>query len=103
MLPLTLFFIYRHDYSFGSGKKWLFSERFFLFLRKHVHIWTLPAILSCVKCQWKVCYNKLKQGNFQKADVGGESQDICQELPVTSGHTKSFFSMIFGRFLKIWR
>ena len=32
MLPLTLFFIYKHDYSFGSGKKWLFSERFFLFL-----------------------------------------------------------------------
>ena len=29
-------------------------------------IWTLLAILSCVKCQWKVCYNKLKQGNFQK-------------------------------------
>ena len=37
MLPLTLFFIYRHDYSFSSGKKWLFSERFFLFLEKLVH------------------------------------------------------------------
>ena len=36
MLPLTLFFIYRHDYSFGSGKKWLFSERFFLFLGRRV-------------------------------------------------------------------
>ena len=55
------------------------------------------AILSHVKCQWKVC---LKQANFQKTDVGGESQDICQELAVTSGHTKSFFSKIFGRFLK---
>ena len=39
-------------------------------------IWMLLAILSHVKCQWKVCYNKLKQGNFQKTDVGGESQDI---------------------------
>ena len=47
----------------------------------------LLAILSHVKSQWKVCYNKLKQGNFQKTDVGGESQDICQELAVTSGHT----------------
>ena len=51
----------------------------------------LLAILSHVKSQWKVCYNKLKQGNFQKTDVGGESQDICQELAVTSDHTKSFF------------
>ena len=51
---------------------------------------------------WKVCY-KLKQGNFQKTDVGGESQDICQELAVTSVHTKSFFAKIFGRFLKTWR
>ena len=32
MLPLILFFIYMHDYSFGSGIKWLVSERFFLFL-----------------------------------------------------------------------
>ena len=39
-------------------------------------IWMLLAILSHVKSQWKVCYNKLKQGNFQKTDVGGESQDI---------------------------
>ena len=39
-------------------------------------IWMLLVILSHVKCQWKVCYNKLKQGNFQKTDVGGESQDI---------------------------
>ena len=63
----------------------------------------LLAMLSHVKCQWKVCYNKLKQGNFQKADVGGEIQDICQELAVTSGHTKSFFAKIFGRFLKTRR
>ena len=63
-------------------------------------IWMLPVILICVKCQWKICYNKLKQGNFQKTDIGGESQGICQELSVTSGHTKSFFSKIFGRFLK---
>ena len=32
MLPLTLSFIYRHDYNFGSGKKRLFCQRFFLFL-----------------------------------------------------------------------
>ena len=37
MLSLTLFFIYRYDYSFGSGKKWLFSEGFFLFLERRVH------------------------------------------------------------------
>ena len=51
----------------------------------------------------KFVYNKLKQGNFQKTDVAGESQDICQELAVTSVHTKSFFAKIFGRFLKTWR
>ena len=62
----------------------------------------LPAILSHVKCQWNIFY-KLKQGNFQKSDVGAESQDICQELSATSGHTKSIFSMILGRFLKTWR
>ena len=62
------------------------------------NIWIFPVILSCVKGQWKVCYNKLKQGNFQKTAVGGETQDICQELAiaVTSGHTKSFF------FYNIW-
>ena len=46
------------------------------------------AILSHVSASGKfVRYNKLKQGNFQKTDVGGESQDICQELAVTSDHT----------------
>ena len=34
MLPLTLIFICRHDYSFGSDKKWVFNERFFLLLGK---------------------------------------------------------------------
>ena len=66
-------------------------------------IWMLQVILSHAKCQWNVCYNKLKQVNFQKTDVGGETQDICQELAVTSGHTKSFFYEIFGRFLQTWR
>ena len=28
---------------------------------------------------------------------------ICQELAVTSHHTKSFFAKIFGRFLKTRR
>ena len=51
------------------------------------------------KCQWKVCY-KLNQEIFQKTDIAGESQDICQELAATSGHTKLIFSKIFGRFLK---
>ena len=37
ILPLTLFSIYRHEYSFGSRKKWLFSEGFFLFLERRVH------------------------------------------------------------------
>ena len=59
-------------------------------------------MLSRVRCQWKVCYNKLKQRNVQKHDVGGESQVIFQELAVTIGHTKSIFSNIFGRFLKTW-
>ena len=30
------------------------------------------------------------QGNFQKADVRGKSQDLCQEITVTTGHTKVF-------------
>ena len=33
-------------------------------------------------------YNKFNQGKFQKNDIGGKSQDICQERTVTSGHTK---------------
>ena len=53
------------------------------------NIWTPPLILSRVRCQWKVCYNKLKRGDFQKTDGWGESQDICQELAITSGHIKS--------------
>ena len=59
-------------------------------------------ILSCAKCQWEVFCNKLKQGYFQKCDNVGESLDICQELESDSGHTKSFVSKIFGRFLKTW-
>ena len=37
MLPLTLIFIYRHEYSFSSNKKGLLSERFFFFLERRVH------------------------------------------------------------------
>ena len=59
-------------------------------------------ILSSAKCQWEVFYNKLKEGNFQKCGVVGESQDICQELESASGHIRSFVSKIFGRFLKTW-
>ena len=63
------------------------------------NIWTLPAILSCVKCHWKVCYNKLKQRNFQK-NWCWRWKPRYKELAVTSGHTKAFSSMIFRRFLK---
>ena len=42
----------------------------------------------------------VNQGNFQKTDAGGKTQDICQELAVTSGHTKAYFSKIFQVFLK---
>ena len=49
-----------------------------------------PVILSCIKCLWKVCYNKLKQGNFQKTDVGDESQNICQELSCQWGFFRKY-------------
>ena len=58
------------------------------------NIWMLPAILSHVQCQWKVCYNKLKQENFLKTDVGGKIQDICQELVVTSFYTSFFLKYL---------
>ena len=45
-------------------------------------------------------YNKFNQGNFQKIDIESESQDICQELTVTSGRAKQSFPEIFGTFLK---
>ena len=32
-----LFFVYIHQYSFSSDKKWLFIERFLLFLERHVY------------------------------------------------------------------
>ena len=35
-IRLTLFFIYKYGYSFGSCKKWLFSEIFSLFLGRRV-------------------------------------------------------------------
>ena len=34
MLPLTLFFIYRHDYSFGSGKKMAIQWKILSFFRE---------------------------------------------------------------------
>ena len=37
MLPLTLCFICRHDIVLVVAKKWLVSERFFLFLERGVH------------------------------------------------------------------
>ena len=38
--------------------------------------------------------NKFNHGNFQKTDAGSKSQDICQELTVTIGHTQASFSEI---------
>ena len=43
------------------------------------------------------CYNKFNQGNVQKIDTEGKNQDSCQEVTVTSGHTKVYF---FLRHLK---
>ena len=43
-------------------------------------------------------YNKFN--HFQRTGNKGKSQDICQEPTVTSGHTKLFFSEIFGGILK---
>ena len=40
---------------------------------------------------------------MHQTDVGGESQDMCQELEVASGHTKSFSSKIFWGLLKTKR
>ena len=37
MLTSALFFIYRHEYSFSSCKKWPFSEKIFLFLERYIH------------------------------------------------------------------
>ena len=38
--------------------------------------------------------NKFNHGNFQKTDAGSKSQDICQELTVTTGHTQASSSEI---------
>ena len=38
--------------------------------------------------------NKFNHGNFQKSDAGSKSQDICQELTVTTGHTQASSSEI---------
>ena len=33
-------------------------------------------------------------GHFQKTDAGSKSQDICQELTATTGHTQASSSEI---------
>ena len=38
--------------------------------------------------------NKFNHRNFQKIDAGRKSQDIYQELTVTTGHTQASFSEI---------
>ena len=42
-----------------------------------------------------ISYNKFNLENYQKTDVGGKSQDICQELTVTNTHTlkNSFYAL----------
>ena len=45
-------------------------------------------------CEKFVISNKFNQGNFQKTNAGSKSQDICQELTVTSGHAKAYFTEI---------
>ena len=37
MLPLTLVFIYGHQFSFSSNKKCLFGEKLFFFLERRIH------------------------------------------------------------------
>ena len=59
-------------------------------------IWMLQVILSLAKCQWNVCYNKLKQGNFQKTDVGGETQDIFKNLQSLVVILNHFFLRYLG-------
>ena len=46
LLPLTLFFVYSHKYSFSSSKKLLFSERFFLFSERCVNSKNKHLLLS---------------------------------------------------------
>ena len=38
--------------------------------------------------------NNFNHGNFQKTDTGSKSQDICQELTVTTGYTQASSSEI---------
>ena len=70
------------------------------------NIWIFPVILSCVKGQWKVCYNKLKQGNFQKNCCWWWNPRYlsrtcsCCDPVVIQNH---FLSTIFGRLLKTRR
>ena len=45
MLPLTLVFIYRRHDSFSIGNKWLFNERFFVFLEGCVYLLSVDKFL----------------------------------------------------------
>ena len=60
----------------------------------------MPA--SCLMNDlWKVCLYliyKFNYGNFQKTDAGSKSQDICQELTVTTSHTEASSSEILRIF-----
>ena len=38
--------------------------------------------------------NKFNHGNFQKTDAESKSQDVCQELTVTTGQTQASSSEI---------
>ena len=38
--------------------------------------------------------NRFNDGNFQKTDAGNKSQDIFQELTVTTGHAQAFSEIL---------
>ena len=90
MLPLTLFFNYRHDYSFSSGKKWLLSERFFHFLGR-----CIQRKIKQMFCQIFLYINFLIKpfliSNFNPQELLNELVDISQKKePKTQKMSKSY-------------
>ena len=63
------------------------------------YIWTLPVILSCVKCQWKVCYNKLKRGNLKKLMFEVKAKIFVKNLQspvVILNHSRDMVHSCYG-------
>lgn len=50
--------------------------------------WYMSWILVCLKAFGS---NKFNQGNYEKTDVIGISQDISQKLTGNGGHAEAFF------------